>query len=93
MELGKPIGLDAQSLIDYFIEGIPDSKSNYKLLLPGENYPGFEEADQGVWEDSFQPVTTRECEPGKAVVVKHGFPESRSKTARSVLSAGTHHIS
>ncbi|XP_054085435.1 uncharacterized protein LOC128921536 [Zeugodacus cucurbitae] len=32
MELGKPIGLDDSSLIEYFIEGIPDSRSNKSNL-------------------------------------------------------------
>lgn len=32
MEIGKPVNLDDKSLIEYFIEGIPDSRTNKSNL-------------------------------------------------------------
>lgn len=43
MEIGKPINLDVQSLIDYFVEGIPDSRFNKANLYQAKTVEELKE--------------------------------------------------
>ncbi|XP_049310898.1 uncharacterized protein LOC125778245 [Bactrocera dorsalis] len=43
MEIGKQINLDEASVIDYFIEGIPDSRFNKSLLYQAKNINDLKE--------------------------------------------------
>jgi len=37
MEIAKPICLEEESLIEYFVEGIPDARSNKAMLYQARN--------------------------------------------------------
>lgn len=43
MEIGKPISLDVASLLDYFVEGIPDSRYNKAVLYQAKTVEQMKE--------------------------------------------------
>ena len=43
MEIGKPINLDVPSLLDYFVEGIPDSRFNKAILYQAKTVEQMKE--------------------------------------------------
>ncbi|KAH8345411.1 hypothetical protein KR084_002578 [Drosophila pseudotakahashii] len=48
MEIGKPVNLDDASLIEYFIEGIPDSRGNKSNLYQARTLQELKDQKKGV---------------------------------------------
>lgn len=43
IEMGKPILLDEQSIIEYFVEGVPDSRANKAMMYQAKTLKDLKE--------------------------------------------------